>query len=126
MLATSRSVLAMPGSEADRKVAFPDFQQSNPKLFAILCSGRCELSYLETMLDRIDDIEAGNSTVEKASKEISDRLNKDYIESVVPQPTAEQAALPGVGPSIKYNTPVVEASLGQTKKGTKRPHDHAQ
>lgn len=133
MLHTARAVLAHGGTEEERRSAFPDFQLAHPKLFRIVCSGRCELSYLETMLRRMEDIEAGRSTVDDASKEISETLNRDYIESVIPPPTEEQAAGPGKEHAVEVTesrrpaaAPLqrVGSSLPcTTQKGVKRSHD---
>lgn len=135
MLATARAVLAFSGDEVKRREAFPCFYESHPKLFNIICSGRGDLGYLETMLNRMDDIEAGSSTVEQASAEISGQLNKNYIENVIPPPTAAQASKPGEAPTINVvECPCPEAVLISkptpqlhtsecSKKGVKRAHE---
>lgn len=124
MMATARAVLAHPGTESERKREFSGFQASHPKLFGIICSGRCELTYLESMLRRMDEIEAGISTVEEASLEVAGELNRNFVDSVVPPPTPEQAASPGEGPVVQVveALPMPTGVTERTRKGVKRTH----
>lgn len=95
LLAGAEAVLAHPGSEDERRDAFPEFYEENPRLFGIICSGRCDLRTLEMMLSMIGDVEAGTMNVSDASGIVANSLNLTYIESVLPPPTPEQAVAPG-------------------------------
>lgn len=95
LLAGAEAVLAHPGSEDERRAAFPKFYEDNPRLFGIICSGRCDLGTLEMMLSMIGDVEAGTMNVSDASAIVANSLNLTYIESVLPPPTPEQAVAPG-------------------------------
>lgn len=122
LMTTAREVLAHGGSESERRRAFPEFLASHPKLFGIICSGRCELAYLENMLKRMEDVEAGGITVEEASKETAGELNRTYIEQVIPKPTAAQAATVD-GPTVEVVEKHRAEHPASSKKGTKRGHD---
>lgn len=111
LLQSARAVMQHKGSELERQAAYPDFYNSHPRLFEIICSGRCDLHHLETMVKLLADIEAGEKTVEEASSVIANRLNLTYIESVIGPPTPEQALKPGMQTEIK----VVEGDVGQKR-----------
>lgn len=107
LLQDARAVLRHPGTQQQRREAYPDFFENNPRLFDIICSGRCDLRHLEMMIKMLADIETGEKTVEQASSVIADKLNLTYIESVVGAPTPEQAVKPGMQTEVK----VVEGQL---------------
>lgn len=95
LLENAQAVLDHNGSDDERQAAFPEFSQSNSKLFRMLCSGRCNIDLLQMMMSRIADIESGTMSVEQASANIAHSLNAKYIESVLPPPTPEQMVGPG-------------------------------
>lgn len=117
LLHDARAVLHHPGNETERQLAYPDFYASNPRLFDIICSGRCDLRHLEMMIKMLADIDAGKKTLEQASSVIAEKLNLTYIESVIGTPSAEQAVQPGMQTEIK----VVEGGAETPTAGQKRP-----
>lgn len=118
LLVSARAVLAHPGSEDQRRAAFPEFFLSNPRLFDIICSGRCDLRHLEMMVSMLRDIGQGTKTVEEASSVVADTLNLTYIESVIGAPTPEQAVRPGqeTTVSVVEGQQKYQEQLGQSKK----------
>lgn len=119
LLKTAHEVLRHPGSPEQRQAAFPEFYLSNPRLFDIICSGRCDLGHLSLMVSMLHDIDEGSKSVEEASSVVANTLNVTYIESVVGAPTAEQAVKPGT----ETNVTVVEGeqpSMDQQNKKRSR------
>lgn len=101
----AQAVLAHHGTFEQRGAAFPEFRKIHPKLFNMICSGRCDLGHLQLMLSRLADVEAGTMSVEEASAAVAGSLNATYIESVVLPPTTEQAVAPGQETNITVVQP---------------------
>lgn len=95
LLECAREVMTFPGGEEERRASFPDFFENHNRLFNIICSGRCDLSLLEMMLTKVEEIESGTTTVSSASAVVAGRLNALYVDSVVPQPSSDQALRKG-------------------------------
>lgn len=107
LLSHARAALCHPGSAEERRKEFPVFYATNPRLFDIICSGRCDLRHLEMMVDMLGQIDTGTKTVEEASSVVANTLNLTYIESVIGTPTPEQALKPGTETKVT----VVEGAL---------------
>ena len=58
---------------------YPDIYESYPFICKYLCKANCNISIIHEMLNRIEEVENGNKTIDETEKELSLELANKFL-----------------------------------------------